>query len=107
MAKLQHFAPRVTVEAIISLDQDELGALDALAGYGVDAFLTLFYKHMGEAYLKPHEAGLRSFLQAASHASQGVRAAREAQRDLDEYRIEKSRRKAQAATSPVAPNSGN
>ena len=35
-------------------------ALDALIGYGVEGFLESFYKVMGTAYLKPHEAGLRS-----------------------------------------------
>ena len=98
MAKLQHFTPRVTVEAVLTLNHDELGALDALVGYGVEPFLKLFYKHMGEAYLKPHEAGLRSFFNAAAHARQGLRAVSEAQRDLDEYRIEKGRRRAAAAT---------
>jgi hypothetical protein len=52
--------PRVEVSATIKLTEPELRALDALAGYGDDAFLSIFYKHMGEAYLKPHEAGLRS-----------------------------------------------
>jgi len=50
-----------TVELI--LNEDELKALDALFGYGIDAFLDVFYKSMGRSYLSPHEAGLRSLAQ--------------------------------------------
>lgn len=65
MAKLIAENPKVVVSATFELDEEEVAALDALAGYGVDAFLTVFYEKMGEAYLKPHEAGLRRILEAA------------------------------------------
>jgi hypothetical protein len=103
MAKLQHFTPRVTAEAVMTLDQEELRALEALVCYGIEPLLALFYKHMGSVYLKPHEAGLRSFLKTAHQASEGVRAVDQAQSDLNEYRIEKGRRKAQAATLATPP----
>lgn len=38
-------------------------ALEALAGYGSDGFLKVFYQHMGRAYLEPHEVGLRSLFE--------------------------------------------
>lgn len=41
----------------------EAKALDALAGYGADAFVKAFYEVLGEAYMKQHESGLREFLQ--------------------------------------------
>jgi len=41
-----------------STSEIEARALDALAGYGTDAFLECFYKHMGKAYLQPYEKGL-------------------------------------------------
>ena len=47
---------------LVQLDEDEVRALDALAGYGTDAFIQAFYKTMGTSYLRPHEEGLRSFL---------------------------------------------
>lgn len=103
MAKLQHFTPRVTAEAIMTLDQDELRALDALVGYGVEPLIKHFYKYMGEHYLKPYEHGLRSFLKTAAHASSGIRAVDEAQRELDEWKIEKGRRRARADTTPALP----
>ncbi|MDH7640548.1 hypothetical protein [Sphingomonas oryzagri] len=54
------FRHNITATAVLELDEAQLGALDALAGYGDDAFLRVFYKQMGESYLKPYEAGLRS-----------------------------------------------
>ncbi len=53
----------VTVEVTLQLTEGELGALDALAGYGTDGFLKTFYEKMGEAYLKPHEKHLRSLFE--------------------------------------------
>lgn len=50
----------VTVESYLTLNEGELAALDALVGYGDDAFLKVFYEKMGESYLKPHEKSLRS-----------------------------------------------
>lgn len=89
MAKLQSFRPRIEVEATIKLNLDEMRALDALTGYGVDKLIEHFYKHMGESYLKPYEHGLRSFLQAA--ASVSLAAADEAERVLSEHYEKKAR----------------
>lgn len=55
---------QITTEALIRLDEVELRALDALAGYGADAFIKVFYEKLGKAYMEQHEAGLRSFLEA-------------------------------------------
>lgn len=59
MAKIEG-RPKVTMTVSIALTEEEACALDALAGYGVDEFLRIFYEKMGRAYLQPHEAGLRS-----------------------------------------------
>lgn len=64
MAELKAYKPSVTLEATFTLDEQEIAALDAIAGYGVDAFIETFYEKMGASYLKPHEAGLRRFLEA-------------------------------------------
>lgn len=55
--------PVVSVEAIVVLTEDQMGALEALAGYGTDKFLECFYANMGKAYLSKHEAGLRSLFE--------------------------------------------
>lgn len=59
MAKLKQ-QPLVNVTATLEVNEAELRALDALVGYGDDAFLKLFYQHLGTVYMKPHEEGLRS-----------------------------------------------
>ncbi|GBU16827.1 MULTISPECIES: hypothetical protein [Methylobacterium] len=59
MAELRAAANVVgTVTFVVT--EEEVRALDALVGYGDEAFLRVFYKQLGQSYLKPHEAGLRS-----------------------------------------------
>lgn len=59
--------PVIEVGATIKLTEAELRALEALAGYGDDAFLNIFFKHMGEAYLRPHTAGIKSLFAVIRH----------------------------------------
>lgn len=53
---------RATIEAqmTILLNEQEIGALEALSGYNTDKFLGFFYKNLGTTFLKPYEKGLRS-----------------------------------------------
>lgn len=55
-------APRLDVHVTFVVDESEARALDALAGYGDDAFVNAFYETLGKAYMEQHEAGLRKFL---------------------------------------------
>ncbi|ROR25136.1 hypothetical protein EC845_1176 [Comamonas sp. BIGb0124] len=55
--------PRLDLAVTLKLNEPEIRALDALAGYGFMAFLDVFYKHMGRHYLEPHEEGLRSLFE--------------------------------------------
>lgn len=52
--------PKIEMNVSLELTSEEVRALYALAGYGIDGFLEVFYKQMGKHYLQPHEAGLRS-----------------------------------------------
>lgn len=54
-----HIEPEIT----FTVTESEARAMEALAGYGTDPFLEVFYKHMGKAYLQPHESGLRSLFE--------------------------------------------
>lgn len=54
--------PMIGVKITFTVSESEARALDALAGYGEDAFVKSFYEVLGEGYMKPHEAGLREFL---------------------------------------------
>ena len=55
--------PTVGVDISLKLTEPEMRALEALAGYGSDSFLKVFYQQMGRAYIGPHEAGLRSLFE--------------------------------------------
>lgn len=54
--------PKITVSITIEIDESEARALDALAGYGDNSFIEMFYKSLGKHYMQPYEDGLRSFL---------------------------------------------
>lgn len=56
--------PRIEVDVNLKLTMAQVQALEALAGYGANAFLEVFYKQMGRHYLQPHEKGLRSLFDA-------------------------------------------
>jgi len=54
---------KITTNIKITLNENEARALEALAGYGDDSFLEMFYKQLGKHYMAPHESGLRSLFQ--------------------------------------------
>lgn len=56
--------PKIDLEVALIINESEARALDALVGYGTDSFLKAFYEKLGEAYMKQHESGLRSFFAA-------------------------------------------
>jgi hypothetical protein len=51
---------KVEFTITFSLTKGEAQALDAIAGYGADPFLEVFYPKMGKAYLQPHEQEMRN-----------------------------------------------
>lgn len=59
--------PTLDIKINFTVNESEARALDALAGYGDDAFIKAFYTTMGQVYLNPHEKGLRSFLTSIRH----------------------------------------
>lgn len=71
MAKIEGRAT-LNVAVPFTLTEVEARALEALAGYGTAAFLKAFYKEMGEAYLRPHEAGLRSLFDSVASQLPGI-----------------------------------
>lgn len=46
---------------VLNLTETECRALDALVGYGDDAFLDVFGKGLGQHYMRDYEEGLRQF----------------------------------------------
>lgn len=74
----------ISFGATITLNETEVRALDALVGYGDDAFLKVFKEKLGTAYIRDHEAGLRSFFKAVRNdALPALSAIDRARRDLD------------------------
>ena len=61
MARIQG-TPNVELHITIQLSESEARALDAMAGYGANAFIEVFYEKLGKAYMQDHESGLRTFL---------------------------------------------
>lgn len=51
---------RLYFTTTLELNEAEVRALDGIFGYNVDAFLRVFYERMGESYVRPYEAGVRS-----------------------------------------------
>lgn len=51
----------LTFSSSLTLSEVEIRALDALVGYGDDAFIKVFYEKLGQGYMRDHEKGLRSF----------------------------------------------
>lgn len=63
MAKIIQRA-QIELHLTFDVNESEARALDALAGYGDDAFIQAFYTTLGEAYMRKHEKGLRQFLRS-------------------------------------------
>lgn len=64
--------PTIDLRLTFTVNEQEARALDALAGYGDDAFVKAFYANLGTHYLAPHEAGLRSFLRSIRDSMPGI-----------------------------------
>jgi hypothetical protein len=65
---------RPTIQLLVSfrLDEEEARALDALVGYGDDAFIKAFQEKLGEHYMRDHEQGLRRFFQTTRQLLPGI-----------------------------------
>ncbi len=60
--------PTISVAVTIEINESEARALDALAGYGDNEFIKMFYSSLGKHYMQPYEDGLRSFLKTIRSA---------------------------------------
>ena len=64
-----------------TVTEDEARALDAMVGYGDDAFIKVFYEKLGKAYMEKHEDGLRSFFASVRHHVPGFLSRADAARE--------------------------
>lgn len=64
--------PTIELRVTFALSESEARALDALVGYGDDAFIKVFYEHLGKAYMENHEVGLRSLFKSTREVLPGI-----------------------------------
>lgn len=57
---MKHIRLKLEATFTVELNESELGALDAIFGYGVEPFLITFKKNLGAAYVEKYEDGVRS-----------------------------------------------
>ena len=73
------FRISLELKVMFELNEHEVAALDALAIYGTDSFLKVFYEKMGKHYLEPHESGLKSLFEKVKELKKPIQ-------ELQEYR---------------------
>jgi hypothetical protein len=74
--------PSVSFSVDFKLTENEVRALDALAGYGADAFLKVFYKHLGVHYMKPFDRDLRQLFEKIKELRPAIHNIDEARKKL-------------------------
>ncbi|MEE8289739.1 MAG: hypothetical protein V3R25_10045 [Nitrosomonadaceae bacterium] len=55
----------LTMSSTVTLELSgvEAAALNEMTGYGIESFLDGYKRQLGEHYIRPHEAGLRSLFE--------------------------------------------
>lgn len=61
--KVTRSTSKIEMSLTIELSEGEVRALEAIAGYGHEAFLKVFYEKMGKHYLQPHEKDVISLFE--------------------------------------------
>lgn len=64
--------PNIDLKFQFEINEAEARALDALVGYGDDAFIKHFYETLGKCYMENHEKGLREFFQSIRQSVPGI-----------------------------------
>jgi hypothetical protein len=66
----------------VTLTEGEVRALDAIAGYGADAFLKVFHKHLGSAYIRPFDNDFKELCEKIKTLRPAIKAIRDAREKL-------------------------
>ncbi|WP_378952256.1 hypothetical protein [Mesorhizobium sp. ANAO-SY3R2] len=94
----------LTFGASITLNETEVRALEALVGYGDDAFLKVFKEQLGAAYIRDHESGLRSFFKTVrGEVLPALSDIDQARKDLERAAIKRAERLRALADAAHAP----
>jgi hypothetical protein len=73
---------QVSFSVKVELTEREVMALDALAGYGHEAFLKVFYKHLGIHYIRPFEKDLIQLFEKIKELRPAIHEIKEARKKL-------------------------
>lgn len=85
----------------LTLNEVEIRALDALVGYGDDAFIEAFKEKLGSVYIRDHEHGLRSAFDAIRRdVLPALAEIKQARRDLGEAAQRRSAARQEQGGSP-------
>lgn len=91
----------LSFSAVLTLNETEVRALDAIVGYGDDAFLKVFKEKLGAAYIRDHDAGLRSAFEAIRRdVLPALHEIDQARRDLIAAAQKRAERKTQVGVQP-------
>jgi hypothetical protein len=71
MAKIEQ-RPKIECECTIRLTEPEMRALDAIVGYGWEGFIKTFKQHMGQSYIRDHEAGGKLLFESVRQCIPGI-----------------------------------
>lgn len=97
----------ISFSATLTLNETEIRALDALVGYGDDAFLEVFKEKLGKAYIRDHEAGLRSaFAAIRTDVLPALRDIDQVRRDLIAAEQKRAEARRSASADPTPPSGG-
>ena len=55
--------PKLDLDITFRVNEAEARALEAMMGYGFDAFIKVFKVHLGRSYIEEHERALRKFFE--------------------------------------------
>jgi hypothetical protein len=77
---------KVDFQVNFILNETEIRALDALAGYGIKPFLDVFYEKLGKSYMEPYADGLTSLFEKIQELRQPIAAMDELKKDLTKVR---------------------
>jgi hypothetical protein len=64
--------PRIELKVTLELNETELRALEAIAGYNHKTVANVLLENLGKSYLRDHIGGLYSFLAAVNENARGI-----------------------------------
>lgn len=71
----------------LELTEGEAGALDAICGYGPEAFLKWFKNNLGRYYIEKYEKHVKSLFEKAQKLEQAIHQAKKARAEIRDITV--------------------